>query len=458
MVTEEPAAFAAPRPICYHSGLIISTRIRTVVLVAGIAVFLGGTPASAQSVDVPAPVPELGSATRAQDLYEEGAAALERGDDRGGRELFGRSFAELAAAIEDARLAAELRADVAAIVAKIRSWDPAPAGAVVPGVLDAAASASIVLDADNELTRKYIHLYTTRKRSVEETLARSGRYRELIERELAKAGLPRELFYLVMTESEYKPSARSHSGAAGLWQFMPSTARNYGLEVSFWLDERYDPVKATGAAIRYLSDLHRWFGDWHLAMAAYNRGENGLGRDLIATRSMDFATTSRRGAMPNETRHYVPKFMACALIGMDPAKYGLAPRYEEPLAYDEVALERDLSLEVAAKAAGVGVEVIQGLNPQVRNWATPPNRPGFLIRVPKGSKESFTARLAEVADWNPGPSLVRYTIRKGDILGKIATRHRTTVTAIIALNDITDPRQLRPGEVLKLKPGRGYQP
>lgn len=441
---------------------------------------LGCAPGGARRVDVPAQAqatePELDAADRAQALYEEGAAALERGDAPRGRELVGRSFAALAASIEDARLAAELRTDVAGIVEKIRSWDSSPAGAEEPGVLDAsaevlaaeppaltplgaAASSSIVLDADNELTRKYIHLYTaTRKRGVEETLARSGRYRELIERELSKAGLPRELFYLVMTESEYKLFARSHSGAAGLWQFMPFTARKYGLEVSFWIDERYDPEKATGAAIRYLSDLHRWFGDWHLAMAAYNRGENGLGRDLIATRSMDFATTSRRGAMPTETRHYVPKFMACAFIGLDPAKYGLNPRYEEPLAYDEIALERDLSLEVAAKAAGVELEAIQRLNPQVRNWATPPNRPGFLFRVPKGSKESFRARLAGVADWNPGPSLVRYTVRRGDVLGKIASRHRTTVKAITALNNIRNPRLLRPGMVLKLKPGRGYRP
>lgn len=416
-----------------------------------------------------------GDAGQAQALYEEGAAALERGDEKGGRELVGRSFAALADSIEDARLAAELRSDVAGIADKIRAWDPAAAPAEEPGVLDAsaevlaaeppaplpraAASSVFALDADNELTRKYIHLYTEkRKRGVEETLARSGRYRELIDRELKKAGLPPELFFLVMAESEYKLFARSHAGAAGLWQFMPFTARKYGLEVSFWIDERYDPEKATGAAIRYLSDLHRWFGDWHLAMAAYNRGENGLGRDLIATRSMNFDTTSRRGAMPLETRHYVPKVMACAFIGMDPAKYGLNPRYEEPLAYDAVALERDLSLEVAAQAAGVELEAIQRLNPQVRNWATPPNRPGFIFRVPKGSKESFLARLAEVADWNPGPSLLRYTVRKGDVLGRIAGRHRTTVKEIIALNEIRDPRRLRPGMVLKLKPGRGFQP
>ncbi len=453
-------------------------RSRTAVLAVGIAALLGCAPGSARRAVAPAQAPEqeLDAPGRAQGLYDEGAAALERGDVPLGRELVGRSFAALAASVEDARLAADLRADVAAIADKIRGWDSSPAGTEEPGELDvsaevlaaeppapvhngAAASSAIELDPDNELTRKYIHLYTEkRKRGVEEALARSGRYRELIGRELAKAGLPPELFYLVMTESEYKLFARSHAGAAGLWQFMPFTARKYGLEVSFWVDERYDPEKATQAAIRYLSDLHRWFGDWHLAMAAYNRGENGLGRDLAATRSMDFATTSRRGAMPLETRNYVPKFMACAFIGMNPGKYGLDPRYEEPLAYDEVALERDLSLEVAAKAAGVELEAIQRLNPQVRGWATPPKRPGFRFRVPKGSKEGFLARLAEVAVWNPGPSLVRYTVRRGDVLGKIASRHRTTVKAISALNDIRNPRLLRPGMVLKLKPGRGYQP
>lgn len=455
----------------------MNPRSRAIVLAVGLSALLGCAPGSARRADaVRTPEEDADPAGRAQALYGEGVAALERGDEPAGRELLGRSFAALAGAIEDGALAAELRADVAGIADKIRSWDSSPDGAEEPGVLDAtpevlaaeppaptppaaAPSSSIALDAENELTRKYIHLYTaTRKRGVEETLARSGRYRELIERELEKAGLPRELFYLVMTESEYKLFARSHAGAAGLWQFMPFTARKYGLEVSFWVDERYDPVKATGAAIRYLSELHRWFGDWHLALAAYNRGENGLGRDLIATRSMDFATTSSRGAMPLETRQYVPKFMACVFIGMDPAKYGLEPRYEEALAYDEVPLARDLSLEVAAKAAGVGLEAIQVLNPHVRNWATPPNRPGFLFRVPKGSKESFLARLAEVADWNPGPSLVRYTIRKGDVLGKIASRHRTTVKEIAVLNDIRDPRRLRPGMVLKLKPGRGYRP
>ncbi|MDP3541766.1 MAG: LysM peptidoglycan-binding domain-containing protein [Elusimicrobiota bacterium] len=112
----------------------------------------------------------------------------------------------------------------------------------------------------------------------------------------------------------------------------------------------------------------------------------------------------------------------------------------------------------AAKAAGVELTEIQRLNPQVRNWATQPNRPGFLFRVPKGSRDIFRARLAEVADWNPGPSLLRYTVRKGDVLGKIASRHRTTVRAILALNDIRNPRQLRPGMVLKLEPGRGRQP
>lgn len=416
--------------------------------------------------------PEADPLAEAQLLYERGAAALDEGDAERGRELLGRALSALGGNIGDARLAAELRGDVAAMIEKIRAWEPPEPGAEV-GELDApaellaaepaaavrgAASASAVeLDPNDETARKYVHLYTgKRKRSVEEALGRSGRYRPMMEAALLEAGLPRELFWLVMAESEFKPLARSRAGAAGLWQFMPFTARKYGLEVSFWVDERYDPEKATRAAARYLRDLHQWFGDWHLALAAYNRGENGLGRDLAATRATDFATTSRRGAMPLETRHYVPKFMACAFIGQDPKKYGLEPRYEAPEAYDELELPRDLSLEVAAKAAGAELETIQRLNPAIRSWATPPKRPGFRLRVPAGSKDAVLAALAATDEWNPGPSLLRYRVSRGDVLGSIAKRHRTTVKAIMELNGLRSAKRLRPGMVLKLKPGRGF--
>lgn len=402
--------------------------------------------------------------SESQASYDAGLRALQNGDAAAGRAGLERAFVGLVGTIEDPALAAELKADFGGMVDKVRAWEGAPAE-TEPAQLDApsellqSASAALKLDPDHEVTKKYIELYTGKRRSAfEEALGRSGRYRAIIDRELEKAGLPRELFFLAMAESEYRPLARSRVGAAGLWQFMPATARKYGLEVSFWVDERYEPEKATAAAMRYLSDLHRWFGDWPLAIAAYNRGENGIGRDLASMRATDFFTLRSRGAMPSETRHYVPKFMACAILGRDPAKFGLKPRYEEPEQYEDVPLARDLSLAVAAKAAEVPLETIRRLNPALRVWATPPNRPGFVLRVPRGTGARLTARLAELQDWNPGPDYVRYRVQRGDFLGKIAKRHRTTVKAIMTLNSLRSARHLRPGMILKVQAGKGYRP
>lgn len=412
---------------------------------------------------------------QAESLYEGGVGELAQGRVPEGRARLKEAFELLLTNVEEEHLAAELQADFAGMLEKVRTWEGPPTQEQDPTGLDASEDVlkalptgslpegngqkehAIAIDPENEVVKKYLVLYTQkRKDTVEEALARSARYRPYIETELRKAGLPPELFWLVMAESEYKLHALSRAGAAGLWQFMPFTGRKYGLEVSFWVDERYHPEKATQAAIRYLSDLYQWFGDWHLAMAAYNRGENGIGRDLSFTRATDFKLLYRRGAMPLETRHYVPKFMACVLIGENPGKYGLEPRYESPDRYDEVEIDRPLDLELAAKAAGVDKEAIQRLNPHLRAWCTPPDRKGFKLRVPAGTKEKLLAHLAGVEDWNPGPSFVRYRVRRGDFLGKIALRYRTSVQNIMKLNNIRNPRLLRPGMTLKIRPGRGF--
>lgn len=412
---------------------------------------------------------------QAEALYESGVAEMAQGRVPDGRARLQEAFGLLLTNVEEEHLAAELQSDFAGMLEKIRTWEGPPTKEEEPTELDASedvlqglTTASlpegngqkehvIEIDPENEIVKKYLVLYTQkRKEAVEEALARSARYRPYIESELRKAGLPPELFWLVMAESEYKLHALSRAGAAGLWQFMPFTGRKYGLEVSFWVDERFHPEKATQAAIRYLSDLYQWFGDWHLAMAAYNRGENGIGRDLSFTRATDFKLLYRRGAMPLETRHYVPKFMACVLIGENPGKYGLSPRYESPEPYDEVQIDRALDLELAAKAAGTDKETIQRLNPHLRAWCTPPDRKGFMLRVPTGAKERMLAHLAGVEDWNPGPSFVQYRVQRGDFLGKIARRYRTSVQNIMQLNNIRNPRLLRPGMVLKIRPGRGF--
>lgn len=397
----------------------------------------------------------------AERLYSDAVVRFRSGDEDGGRAELKRAFDAVVDAMEDESLPASMRSDFAAMLDKIRAYqgDDAPEDAA-PG-LDVALDTSSVrmealkLDGDNPTAQKFIEIYTKhRPQTVEQALGRSGRYREMIQAALKQGGLPPELFYLVMTESEYNPLAVSRAGAAGLWQFMPGTARKYGLEVSYWIDERYDPEKATKAAVRYLTDLYHWFGDWDLAIAAYNRGEGGLGRDMQFSRSADFDSLSGRKALPEETHLYVPKFTACAIIGAKPEKFGLHPAYEKPEEYDVVTLPRDLDLGVAAKCAGTTETELRRLNPQLRAWCTPKNRSGFALRIPKGTKDVFSAALAQVTDWNPGPTMIRYRVQRGDYLGKIAKVNHTTVRAILETNKLRSARLIHPGMVLLIRPGR----
>lgn len=451
--------------------------MRTTLLRLTICVLLLAPAAGARASDPPKPAPaesetdDAGQAAKlkqAEAYYDEGVRLLkdEKADE--GRARLKKAFDVVIGELEEDSLPTALRSDFAGMLEKIRNWDGPPedgeeaSGLDVPDALlktagpaAAAKMPAMKVDGDNPITQKFISIYSKeRPKTVEEALARSGRYKDMISAALKEHGLPQELFYLVMAESEYKPEALSHSGAAGLWQFMPGTARKYGLEVSYWLDERYVPEKATQAAVRYLSDLYQWFGDWNLALAAYNRGEGGIGRDLQYSRSVDFDGLAGRNALPDETHHYVPKFMACVLIGEHPGKYGLKPQYEASPEFDAVPIPKALDLGIAAKCAGVTEAVIRQLNPGLRAWCTPKDRPGFELRIPKGTKETFLAGLEKVEDWNPGPTLARYKVKRGDSLGKIAARNRTTVKALLETNKLRNPRMLKPGMTLLIRPGR----
>lgn len=413
---------------------------------------------------------------RAEREYAEALADFRAGKDDAARKHLKAAFEGLGETVTDDALAESVRADFLSALEKVRSYDGAPEPAEAPGELDADAAQlasvspaavpeearrekhAIPVDPDNETVKRFIALYTgkeTRRKAVEEALGRAEKYRPMMTAALRKAKLPEELFWLVMTESEFKMKAVSGAGAGGLWQFMPGTARKYGLEVSYWVDERMDPEKATGAALKYLKDLKAWFGDWPLALAGYNRGEGGVGRDMEFTRSADFGTLAGRGALPNETQNYVPKFMACVLLGEHPERYGLHPAPEKAEPFDIARVERDLDLEVAAKAAGTDLETMKRLNPELRAWCTPKGR-AYDLRVPAGSKDSFLAKLAEVKEWNPGPKVVVVKVQKGDNLGKIAKKYRTTVRAILTHNELKSAKTLRIGQVLRIPPGKGF--
>ncbi|MGQ0645870.1 MAG: transglycosylase SLT domain-containing protein [Elusimicrobiota bacterium] len=317
---------------------------------------------------------------------------------------------------------------------------------------------SIPIDPHNPLVKKYIAIYTgPRRRHMEHALERMGLYKSTVLKTLKEAGLPRELLYLPIAESEYANAAVSRAGAVGLWQIMPATGRNLGLKINFWVDERRDPQKATRAAAKYLKYLHQWFDDWHLALAAYNRGEYGVQRDMKGSRSPGFEQLSHRKALPNETEHYVPKFMACVLIADNPASYGFQAVEATPPPTDEVVLGKPVDLKVAARAAGTTEETLRALNPTLQAWCTPKNDADYALKIPAGTKDSFLAALAQIKDWTPGPETLKYKVQRGDVLGKIAGKFRTTAAAIQKDNNIKDPRKLRPGQVLSIRPGKGYR-
>jgi membrane-bound lytic murein transglycosylase D len=203
--------------------------------------------------------------------------------------------------------------------------------------------------------------------------------------------------------------------------------------------------------------LHDWFDDWHLALAAYNRGEYGIERDMKFTRSVDFTNLAKRRALPNETEHYVPKFMACVILGENAASYGYQVEELRLPKTDSVRLEKPLDLKVAADCADSTEKVLQELNPTLRLWCTPKNVDSFELRIPAGTKEKFLAALAKVKDWTPSSGEVKYRVKKGDVLGNIARRYKTTVKSIQRDNRIRDPRFLRPGQTLIIRPGSRYQ-
>lgn len=411
--------------------------------------------------------------------YNEGLKALEQGNEA----LAGKNFRKtlkLLSQKSDGRAVLDFKDEIEALLGKAEeNLMPAPSeeGPTAGGGLEvseqelqnapreeapAAAgrtSYQIPMEPDNPLVQKYIALYTTgpRRKNMQRALERLGLYRDIMLKQLKETGMPRELLYLPLVESEYTNTAVSRAGAVGLWQFMSGTGRRYGLKINYWLDERRDPEKATRAALAYLKSLRDWFDDWHLALAAYNRGEFGVQRDMEYTRSPDYGLLSQRNGLPRETEHYVPKFMACVLIADNAASYGFDIAELSPPAVDEVVLEKPLDLRVAAECAGATEKTLQELNPTLRLWCTPKNEPRFVLKIPAGTRETFLAALAQVKDWTPSSGFVKYKVKRGDFLGKIATRFKTSVKAIQKDNQIRDPRRLKPGQVLVIRPGKKYK-
>jgi len=283
-------------------------------------------------------------------------------------------------------------------------------------------------------------------------LARSGKYLELMKSILKENNVPEDIVFLPLIESGFNANAYSPARAVGYWQFIASTAKNYGLEINWWKDERKDPVKSTIAAANYLKDLYKMFGSWNLAMAAYNAGEGKIQRALDKSNADDFWSLLSTRYIRNETKDYVPKFIAASMIATNPQKFGFGNlEYHEPLNYDLVTVKSPVDLEVIAEASETSVETIKELNPELRRWCTPPYMPEYTLRIPKGKKEIFQQNISQIPE-DRRFVLDKYTVKKGDTFKKIAKKTGVPEEVIFDLNDMENIMPLKEGKTVYIPP------
>ena len=307
---------------------------------------------------------------------------------------------------------------------------------------------------------KYLNIFTEGLRKpFSRWLARSSRYISVMKQILYENNIPGDIVFLSMIESGFSPYAYSRAKAVGPWQFVAATAKRYGLKINWWIDERRDPIKSTMAAAMYLKDLHNMFGSWGLAMAAYNAGEGAVKRALGKVGGDNYWDLCLTRGIADETKDYVPKFLAARTIAMDPEGHGFANIvYEGGFSYDEVVLWQPVDLEVAARCAGVSVDEIRALNPELTRWCTPLDVKSYILRIPKNTLMVFLDNLSKLTPGERLP-LRAYTAKRRDTLARIARRFRLPVTVIVELNNLKTRRQrwIRPGERILLPPAGEYR-
>jgi len=298
-----------------------------------------------------------------------------------------------------------------------------------------AATASQLPLSVNDAVLGYIHYFSGRgHKTVIVGLERAGRYQPLIERILAEEGVPQELIHLAQAESGFSPRAMSHKAAAGMWQFLAWRGREYGLNQSRYTDDRLDPEKATRASAKHLHDLYNKFGDWYLAIAAYNCGPNVVERAVERTGYADFWELRRRGVLPAETTNYVPIILAMTIMAKNAPEYGLDSVVPEtPLEYDTVAITSPTHLALVADSTDTPLPELVDLNPALLQGVAPE---GYMLHVPKGTGAALEASLQLVpaerrASWR------MHKVASGETLASIGKQFRATPSSIAAVNGLT---------------------
>ncbi|MCL2690118.1 MAG: LysM peptidoglycan-binding domain-containing protein [Chitinispirillia bacterium] len=296
---------------------------------------------------------------------------------------------------------------------------------------------------NERVRRATLFFMRTRKGAFDRWLTRAGYYLPVMEQMFADSGLPRNLAYLPIIESGFNPHATSHARAAGIWQFIPSTGRAYGLRQNYWIDERRDPLKSTEAAIRYLRKLYRDFGDWHLALAAYNCGENGLARTMRRDNAISYWELK---TLPKETFNYVPLYLGSLIIAKNPDVFDFTFPSENIFDPDIVIVNDCIELSTIAKGIEVPLDTLRRMNPHILHWCTPPDMKNVNLYLPKGKAEAYETFYSELPD-DKKTRFYRYQIQSGDNMIAIARRFRVPVDALRDINRMKN-NQLTAGRFL----------
>lgn len=323
----------------------------------------------------------------------------------------------------------------------------------------------------NDVVKRYLYVYTnTRRSTMARILGLSQFYFPMIEQELSNAGLPIELRMLPVIESALCPTAVSRVGATGLWQFMYTTGKNYGLEITSFVDERRDPVAATRAACRFLAELYRIYGDWTLAIAAYNCGPGNVNKAL--KRAGEGAKTywDIYPYLPKETRGYIPSFVAATYAYNYHKQHNINPvPMPLPLSTDTIRVNRLMHLEQVASTIDTPMEVLRTLNPQYKMDIIPAIEKTYCLTLPSSQcikyierQDSIHAKdslyLAQYLKTTASPakqaqyqiSSITHKVKKGEVLGSIARKYGVTVSQLMKWNRIKSANSLRVGQVLEI--------
>ncbi|MGH9326249.1 MAG: transglycosylase SLT domain-containing protein [Terriglobia bacterium] len=279
---------------------------------------------------------------------------------------------------------------------------------------------------------------------VDSVLERIGKYRPMISEVLRQQGLPQDLMYLPGPESGFNPHATSRKGAKGLWQLMSSTAALYGLKENAWVDEREDPLESTEVAAKDLKSLYKMFGDWYLALAAYDTGPGNVQRAIQRTGYADYWTLRKLHVLVPETENYVPIYLATALIAKDPQAYGFNVKPDAPLHVDHVPVSAPTDLRLVAGLIDVPVSELVELNPALRGMVTPEGDPGFLLNLPAGTGSTFELRIAAVPasdrlGWRA------HRVEGMETLESVAREYHVTTLALANANHIETGASLEDG-------------